>query len=102
MKSGASIIQTRFDAGLDAFVVKFPEFVTLSCLRDWGDVFLLELESHSNNVALLLDTNQHNFESVECLKWLRSFFGGRADYRINRVSSGVHSATGIQASRSSE
>lgn len=73
MKRGASIIQTRFDAGLDAFVVKFPEFVTLSCLRDWGDVFLLELESHSNDVALLLDTNQHNFESVECLKWLRSF-----------------------------
>lgn len=73
MKRGLSIIQTRFDSRLDAFVVNFPEFVTLNGLREWGEVFLLELESHSNEVALLLDTNQHNFESVECLKWLRTF-----------------------------
>lgn len=73
MKSSVSVIQTRFDSGLDAYVVNFPEFVTLNCLRRWGEAFLLELEAHADNVALLLDTNQHDFESVECLKWLRTF-----------------------------
>lgn len=78
-----SVIQTRFDAGLDAFVVEFPEFVTLNYLRQWGESFLLELEGHSNDVALLIDTNQHNFESVDCLKWLRTFLMGEPTAKSN-------------------
>lgn len=88
MESGTSVIQTRFDAGLGVFVVEFPEFVTLNCLRQWGEDFLLQLESHSNDVALLLDTNQHNFDSVDCLKWLRTFLMGEpiAKSKICRVA----------------
>lgn len=83
MKSDRSVVQTRFDSRLDAFVVTFPEFVTLHCLREWGEAFPLELERHSNDVALLLDTNQHNFESVECLKWLRTFLMGEPSVESN-------------------
>lgn len=77
------MIQTRFDVELNAFIVEFPAFVTLESLHDWGKVFISELQNHGYGAALVIDTNQHNFESVECLMWLRMFLVGEPLVRSN-------------------
>lgn len=87
------MIQTRFDADLNAFIVEFPAFVTLETLHDWGKVFISELQNHDGGVALVINTNQHNFESVECLRWLRTFLAGEPI-----ISSSVSRAAFIQPS----
>lgn len=67
-------IQTQFDVELRCFVVTLPEFVTLRALKCWEQGFLQALEDQSSKVGLLFDSNSHNFESIECLKWLKAFF----------------------------
>jgi hypothetical protein len=56
----------------DCFVVTFPERITLESMKRWGVDFKNKLNGKTG-LSLLLDTNSHNFESVECLKWLRVF-----------------------------
>lgn len=82
------MIQTRFDVDLNAFIVEFPVFVTLGYLTEWGQVFLSELERLDSDAALVLDTNQHEFESVECLRWLRIFLASEPiiKSRVSRVA----------------
>lgn len=41
-------------------------------MKSWGVEFKNKLNGKSG-LCLLLDTNSHDFESVECLKWLREF-----------------------------
>lgn len=67
------MIQTHVDVDLNAFIAEFPVFTTLECLHEWGKGLLSELEHCEYTVALLVDTNEHKFESVACLKWLRTF-----------------------------
>ncbi len=54
------------------YIVTFPDHVTLDCLIDWGSAFKSKLEGEVPK-SLLLDTKLHNFESIDCLKWLREF-----------------------------
>lgn len=89
------MIQTRFDADLNAYLVKFPVFITLGCLHDWGKMFVTELQSRDSGTALVIDTNQHDFESVECLRWLRMFLVGEpiirsSVYRVAFVQPSEH------------
>ena len=56
----------------DCYVSRFPDYVTLEQLRNWGVKIKKELEK-GGRYNLLIDTNAHNFESVECLKWLGEF-----------------------------
>ena len=52
-----------------------PDFVTLKMIEEWKVRFEQKLKSfpNSNNCALLLDTGKHNFESIQCLKFLREY-----------------------------
>lgn len=69
----ASPIETTFDAEVDSFIVRMPENITLNALKVWHDKFMTLLRERVENgkVSILLDTNKHKFESIECLKLLR-------------------------------
>lgn len=79
-------MKTKFDPELNAFVVRMPDFITLEELKTWSRDFLKILKEKSNlqTVSLLLDTNTHAFESIECLKFLREFLTG-----LNQMKSGL-------------
>lgn len=68
------LIRTEFDAYINSYIVTFPGFVTLKALQTWGSEFLAELGRRPDPSGLLLDSNAHAFESIECLKWLNVFF----------------------------
>jgi hypothetical protein len=55
-------------------VVKLPRRVSLETLQKWGSEFIQELQIQHSDVGLLFNTNTHDFESIDCLKWLRKFF----------------------------
>ena len=68
-------IEIKFDKRINGYVVTMPDFVTLDIIEEWKDRFDQELKTirNSNNYALLIDTNKHNFESIQCLKSLREY-----------------------------
>lgn len=69
-----SPIESKFDDEIDAFIIRMPENITLSALEIWQNEFLALLHERAENekVSILLDTNKHEFESIECLKLLRN------------------------------
>lgn len=66
-------IETQFSPELNAYVVTMPASITLEALQHWGELFISKLKARSGKVGLLLDTGQHEFESVSCLQWLKVF-----------------------------
>ncbi len=66
-------IESKYDDELEAYLVSFPERISYEALSKWGIEFqkILDSGEHQKPVALLLDTNKHDFESIECLKLLR-------------------------------
>ena len=66
-------IHTEFDKEINAYIVNFPSRVVLDVLKLWGSIFSEELEGQSGKVGLLLNTNAHDFDSIECLKWLKEY-----------------------------
>ncbi len=69
-------IEINFDKRINGYVVTMPDFVTIGMIEEWKDRFDQELKTihNSNYFALLVDTNNHNFESIQCLKSLREYF----------------------------
>ena len=65
-------IAMTYDTTLCAVIVRFPDTVTEDQMRKWvatlpGHLAVLE----GNSSSMLLDTNRHQFESMECLRLLR-------------------------------
>ncbi len=81
-------IVIQFDENAQSFIVSLPEFVTLNALKIWGKNFLERLKTQPDSVGLLFDSNRHNFESIECLKWLKVFFMEElsVNAKVNRVA----------------
>ena len=69
-------IDTRYDDEIGAFVVRMPEFIVFNELKQWKAEFLSYLSKieGQEKAAVLIDTNTHQFESIECLKLLREIF----------------------------
>ncbi len=66
-------INTTFDNNINSIIVRMPEEITFEILKLWEEE-LLELISkieENEDISLLIDTNKHNFKSIECLKLLR-------------------------------
>ena len=63
---------------LDYYLVTFPIYITLESLKNWGAEIKLEFEK-GDGFGMLIDTNTHNFESIECLSWLRRFLSDLVD-----------------------
>lgn len=53
-----------------------PEFIALNVLVQWKTEFLASLSEikEQDKAGVLIDTNSHQFESIECLKLLRELF----------------------------
>lgn len=65
-------IETRIDRDLNAIIVRLPNPTTLEQLVCWKPKFLELLAANEPDCSsLLLDTGQHNFENIACLKFLK-------------------------------
>lgn len=66
-------IESKYDEAMGAYLVSFPEHVTYEALSKWGVEFqeILVSRGQQKPEALLLDSNKHDFETIECLKFLR-------------------------------
>ena len=68
-------IKISFDDNINSYIVILPELVTLKMLiqskADFEDLILSN--PHNEKFSLLFDTGLHEFESIECLKYLRTF-----------------------------
>lgn len=81
-------INTKYCQDIESYLARFPKWVSLGALKAWGSELTLELQARSGPAGLLLDTNCHDFESIDCLKWLREFLteAPAVRSRINRVA----------------
>jgi len=80
-------IQVSYDKNINGYVVKMPEFVSLITIEEWRNKFALYLKflPLSQKFAMLIDTNKHEFESIQCLKSLRDFFTANAEVQSKCV-----------------
>lgn len=83
-------VKIIFNKEIDAIIVKMPELITIKELQIWREAFFecLAQYSSSKKVAVLLDTNNHDFESIECLKLLRQILsdGQEIGEGISRIA----------------
>jgi len=80
-------IRIKYDEDISGYIVDMPEFITLSSIDEWIERFGIELNSipPGQHVVMLVNTNQHKFESIQCLKRLREFFTNNPVIRSNGV-----------------
>lgn len=78
-------IEYHFDRNIAGYVISMPEFIDLDTIEQWINSFEQELNTLTANqrLIMLVDTNQHEFESVQCLKRLRDFFTGNTVIKAN-------------------
>lgn len=86
-------IETTFEHSTGVLRVRLPERTTLAQLEAWSETFQARLErrKHGNGWGLLLDTNCHDFESIACLRFLRSFL-----HEITQADLGIHRIAFVQ------
>ncbi len=80
-------IHIDFDPHINGYLITMPESISLSAIEEWKVRFNQELKSvsHHQAIIMLIDTNQHQFESVQCLKSLRDFFSTSPVIQSNGV-----------------
>ena len=80
-------IQTRFDESINGYVVSMPELISFEAINEWRESINKELKSLQNNqkVVILIDTNKHQFESIQCLKSIRELFTNNEVIQSNGV-----------------
>ena len=83
----ADSIQVKFDEKLKGYIVSMPDFISLGAIEEWKARFENNLKSipAGQKAMLLIDTNQHQFESIQCLKSLREFFDNNSVIQSNDV-----------------
>ena len=86
----SSQIDTNYDDEISAFVARMPEYITFKELKQWRTEFLASLDKivGHERVALLINTNTHQFESITCLKLLRDLLSSEPQVKhcISRVA----------------
>ena len=66
-------IEISFNEEIDGYIIQLPDFVELDMLKNAKfqlEKLLLESQRRTK-FSVLLDTGAHEFESIECLKYLR-------------------------------
>ena len=68
-------IDFSFDDKICGYLISMPDFVKLSDIESWIINFDLELKTFQSlkPISILLDSNKHKFESIQCLKALRDY-----------------------------
>ena len=63
-----------FDKMINGYVIAMPDIVTLTVIADWIECFDDDIRSSGReSYSLLIDSNKHHFESIQCLKSLREY-----------------------------
>jgi len=80
-------IQVSFDNKINGYIIRMPEFISLNSIEEWTHKFELDLKTLplGQRVVMLIDTNKHEFESIQCLKNLREFFTSSSLIQSNIV-----------------
>ncbi|TVZ41206.1 SpoIIAA-like protein [Alteromonadaceae bacterium 2753L.S.0a.02] len=65
-------IDTDYDASINAIVVRLRGHITEERLAVWRTELANRLREH-RHVALLMDTHQQTFASLDCVRWLKRF-----------------------------
>jgi hypothetical protein len=95
-------IESAYNKELDAVVVRMPEDITLDALSRWKKEIPVLLKANQG-CALLLDTNTHNFESIDSLRLLREILEDCAAqhliFKVAFVTPRQFREPGIQSSR---
>ncbi len=83
-------IEIHFDEEINGYVITMPDWVTLEMLKDWKFRFdkMLAETSHKSEYSLLIDTGRHEFESVDCLKFLREYLSEKPEFK-NMIKKGA-------------
>ena len=86
-------IELKYDKEIKVYTVSFPEHITYESLSKWRIKFheILDARPHPNSELLLLDSNKHDFESLECLKFLREILN-----QLANLENGIHKIAFIQ------
>lgn len=73
-------ITIEWDDRINCYVVRMRGRITLDMLADWKTKFdgLLDASSRPPRFSLLIDTGAHDFESVECLRFLREYLSNQS------------------------
>lgn len=67
------VITTEFDPRISAIVVQFPALISLDQMQSWVPRFKETISQNAPECKnLLLDTNEHNFENIACLRLLKT------------------------------
>ena len=68
-------IKISFDETINSYIVRLPDMVELEALKKAKAKFekLLAKNAQIEEFSLLFDIGAHEFESVECLKYVRTF-----------------------------
>ena len=67
-------INSKYNKDLNILIVTLPDYIKIHDLNIWKSEFIATLSHSEDQTALLIDTNLHDFESIECLKLLRQLF----------------------------
>ncbi|MCU7917187.1 MAG: hypothetical protein KZQ95_02370 [Candidatus Thiodiazotropha sp. (ex Epidulcina cf. delphinae)] len=89
-------IKTNYGRKIGAYMVYMPEHIAIRTLENWTNEFERTLEERENpqEFSLLLDTNRHDFESIECLKYLRGFL-----HKLSRMQGGLIKIAFVQPAK---
>lgn len=81
-------IHTVYRPDLKSYVVSLPSGVSHGALKKWSREFIQGLQLRPGKAGLLLNTGNHDFESIDCLKLLKDLFvkDSAIKKRINRVA----------------
>ena len=76
-------IEIDFDKEINGYVIKMPDWVTLEMLKDWRFRFDSKLadSSEKTRYSLLIDTGKHEFESIDCLRFIREHLSGKPEFK---------------------
>ncbi len=69
----SAAIEMAYNARIHGFIVSMPAVITLGAIEAWRERLWQRITDSpaGRNCRLLIDTNQHQFESIACIKALR-------------------------------
>lgn len=69
----SAAIEMAYDARIRGFIVSMPAIIRLAAIQAWRKLLWQRVTDSpaDRNCRLLIDTNQHQFESIACMKALR-------------------------------
>jgi len=98
-------VEVTYDTAMGGVVVSLPQFITMAALEGLQERLASRVAAGVLDGArrLLVDTNQHDFESVACIRALRDALEGagigNGCWRVGFVAPAEHRASTVVSDR---